>query len=231
MKEAEAFQKGETKKRVAEAAVQEEEARARAKAALADAERVEAQRRAELEAPAKAEKARRIVEAEAVAESRRLEAEGEAKAIFAKLEAEARGEYEMLEKRAEGLRRIVEACGGADSAYRLLMLEHIPTLADKAAEAISNIRFDKVVMWGGAGQNGTAATGVTSFITDLMGALPPALHTMMNIGGIKVADGVIQLVEDEATAAEAGRAPATRVATKVPVPAGNGAPEEEGTAG
>ena len=55
VREAEAFQQGETRKRVAEAAVQESENLARAKAALAEAERVEAERRAVLEAPAKAE--------------------------------------------------------------------------------------------------------------------------------------------------------------------------------
>ena len=44
---------------------------------------------------------------------RRIEAEGDAKAIFAKLEAEARGNYEILAKKAEGLREIVSACGGA----------------------------------------------------------------------------------------------------------------------
>jgi flotillin len=200
VRRAEAFELGETRQRVAQAAVAEAENRAQAKAALAEAERIEAERRAALEAPAKAEKAKRIVEAEASAESRRLEAIGEASAVYAMLEAEARGEYEKLSKKAEGLKQIVEACGGADEAYRLLMLERIETLADKAATAISNIKFDKVVMWGGAGGNGASGNGqnagVSSFVTDLMGTLPPALHTMMNIGGVKVADGLFRVEED-----------------------------------
>ena len=54
-----------------------------------------------------------IVDAEAAAEKRRIEAEGEATAIFAKLEAEARGQYEILAKKGEGLKQIIEACGGA----------------------------------------------------------------------------------------------------------------------
>ncbi len=198
VKQAEAFELGETRKRVASAAVAEAENRAQAKAALAEAERIEAERRAALEAPAKAEKARRIVEAEALAESRRLEAQGEAAAIFARLEAEARGEYEKLSKKAEGLERIVAACGSADEAYRLLMLEKIEYLADKTAEAVSNIRFDKVVMWGGAQGNGGSGAGVSSFVTDLMSTIPPALHTMMNIGGVKLNDGVLQMVDDDA---------------------------------
>lgn len=198
VKQAEAFELGETRKRVASAAVAEAENRAQAKAALAEAERIEAERRAALEAPAKAEKARRIVEAEALAESKRLEAQGEAAAIFARLEAEARGEYEKLSKKAEGLERIVAACGSADEAYRLLMLEKIEYLADKTAEAVSNIRFDKVVMWGGAQGNGGSGAGVSSFVTDLMSTIPPALHTMMNIGGVKLSDGVLQVMEDDA---------------------------------
>ncbi len=78
VKKAEAFQLGETRRREAEAAVQEAQNRAMAKAALAEAEKVEAERRAAVEAPAKAEKAKIIVAAQAEAEKRRLEAEGEA---------------------------------------------------------------------------------------------------------------------------------------------------------
>ncbi len=156
VKKAEAYQVGETRKREAEAAVLEAQNRAMAKAALADAERVEAERRAAVEAPAKAEKARIVVEAEAEAEKRRIEAEGEASAIFAKLEAEARGQYEILAKKGEGLQRIIDACGGAKEAFQLLMLEHLDNLADASAKAISNIKFDKVVVWENGAQNGTA---------------------------------------------------------------------------
>src|SRR5690606_24885537 len=106
---------------------------------------IEAERRAQLEAPAKAEKAKTIVEAEAEAEKRRIEAEGEAKAIFAKLEAEAKGNYEILAKKGEGLKQIVEACGGANQAFQLLMLEQLGMLAEQSAKAISNIKFDKVI--------------------------------------------------------------------------------------
>jgi flotillin len=133
------------------------------------------------------------------AQSRRIQAEAEAAATFAQLEAAARGEYEMLSKKAEGLKKIVDACGGPDAAYRMLMIEHIPTFADKAAEAISNIKFDKVVMWGGNGANGSPANGVSNFVTDLMGTLPPALHTMMNIGGVSVADSLVRVHPDAET--------------------------------
>src|SRR5262249_58900034 len=101
-------------------------------------------------------KARIIVEAEAEAEKRRIEAEGAAKATFAKLEAEAKGQYEILAKKGEGLQRIIEACGGSQQAFQLLMLEHLDALAQASAKAVSNIKFDKVVVWehGGNGSGG-----------------------------------------------------------------------------
>jgi flotillin len=204
VREAESYEVGETRKRVALAKVQESENRALALAAVAESERIEAERRAELEAPAKAERARRLVEAEAAAESRRIEAQGEAAAIFARLEAEARGEYEKLAKKAEGLGRIVDACGGADQAYQLLMLEHLDHLADKAAAAISNIKMDKVVVWGG-GANGSGGTdvGVGAFVRDLAGTVPPMLQMLRDIGGVRVNDRFVTLEDDVVAAAAA----------------------------
>ncbi len=183
VKEAEAFELGETRKREAEAAVLEAEHRAQAKAALAEAERIEASRRAELEAPAKAEKARILVESEAEAERQRIEAEGEAKAIYAKLEAEARGQYEILAKKGDGLRQIVEACGGSKEAFQLLMLEHFDNLVDASARAISNIKFDKVVVWEGGQKNGQSATG--NWLQNMARTLPPMMQVMKDIGGVE----------------------------------------------
>src|SRR5947209_286425 len=181
VKQAEAYQLGETRKRTAEAAVQEAQNRAMAKAALAQAERVEAERRAAVEAPAKAEKARIIVEAEAEAEKRRIEAEGQAKAIFAKLEAEARGQYEILAKKAEGLRLIIEACGGSQQAFQMLMLEHLDALTQASAQAISQIKFDKVVVWEN-GTNGNGANVTSHFLHGLARTMPPIIQVRKDIG-------------------------------------------------
>src|SRR5206468_2412879 len=188
---AEAYQRGESSKREAEAAVIEVQNRAMAKAALAEAERVEAEQRAKLEAPAKAQKARVVVEAEAEAEKRRLEAQGEASAIFAKLEAEARGHYEILAKKGEGLKQIVEACGGAQQAFQLMMLEHLEHLANASAKAISNIKFDKVVVWENGGANGRSNTA--DFLHKMAGTLPPMMQVMRDIGGIDIPDSLARL--------------------------------------
>lgn len=180
VKEAEAYQLAETRKREAEASVQEAQFRAQTRAAVADAERIEAMRRAELEAPAKAEKARTIVEAQAAAEARTIEAQAEAAAIYMKLEAEARGQYEIMAKKADAMRQIVDAAGGAKEAYQLLMLEHLDTLAETSAQAISNIKFDKVVVWDGG--NGTTS----NFLQNMSRTLPPMMHVLQDIAGVEL---------------------------------------------
>src|SRR6478735_4103132 len=189
---AQAYERGEGRKREAEAAVIEIQNRAMAKAALADAERVEAEQRAKLEAPAKAQKARILVDAEAEAEKRKLEAEGEAAAIYAKLEAQARGQYEILAKKGEGLKLIVEACGGAQQAFQLMMLEHLDKLAETSAKAISNIKFDKVVVWENGGADGRSNTA--DFLHKMAGTLPPMMQVMRDIGGIDIPANLATLV-------------------------------------
>jgi flotillin len=212
VKQAEAFQMGETRKREAEAAVQEAQNRAMAKAALAQAERVEAERRAAVEAPAKAERARILVEADAEAQKRRIEAEGQAKAIFAKLEAEARGQYEILAKKAEGLRQIIAACGGAPQAFQMLMLEHLDSMAHASAQAISGIKFDKVVVWENGGSNGQGSTSTSHFLQSLARVMPPMMQVMKDIGGVEMPEFLARLTPEprmhNGAAAETAAVPA-----------------------
>ncbi len=196
VEKANAYERGESRKREAEAAVLEVQNRAMAKAAVAEAERIEAEERAKLEAPALAEKAKVIVDAQAEAEKLRLEAAGEASAIYAKLEAEARGQYEILAKKGEGLKRIVDACGGSKEAFQLMMLEHLDTLAETSAQAISNIKFDKIVVWeNGGSQNGRNNTA--DFLHNMAGTLPPMLQVMRDIGGIEMPESLAKLAGAE----------------------------------
>jgi flotillin len=199
VKKAEAYQLAETKKREAEAGVLEAQNRAMAKAALAEAQKVEAEKRAILEAPAKAEKARTIVDAEAIAEKAKIEAQAQATAVYVRLEAEARGQYEILAKKGEGLKKIIEACGSAQAAFQLLMLEHMDALAHASAKAISNIKFDKVVVWenGGNGHNGTSNT--TNFLQSLARSMPPMLQVMKDVGGVEVPEFLAKLQADGQT--------------------------------
>ena len=194
VKQTEVFQLAETKKREAEAAVLEAQNRAMAKAAIAEAEKVEAEQRAALEAPAKAEKAKMIVDAQASAERRRIEAEGDASAIFAKLDAEARGNYEILAKKAEGLKMIVESCGGANAAFQLLMLEHLNHLTDASAKAISNIKFDKIVVWENGGKEGS---NTANFLQNMARTLPPMMQVMRDVAGIELPETLVKMRSDD----------------------------------
>ena len=207
VKRAEAYQLGESRKREAEAAVLEVQNRAMAKAALAEAERVEAEKRAKLEAPAKAEKARTIVEAEAEAERTRIDARAQADAIFAKLDAEARGQYEILAKKGEGLREIIDACGGSNEAFQILLLEHLDNLAEASSRAISNIKFDKVVVWENGGKNGQGNTA--DFLSSMANTLPPMLQVMKDIGGVELPESLVKINVDSETEAPAPQAEAT----------------------
>ena len=206
VKEAEAYQEGESRYRQAEAAVLEVQYRAQAKAALAKAEKLEAEKRAELEAVAKAQKAQTIVDAEGEAARRKIEAEGEAAAIYARLEAEAKGNYEILAKKGEGLRMIVEACGGSHQAFQMMMLEHLDKLSETAAKAISNVKFDKVVVWdGGSGGDGKTS-GTAGFLRGLASALPPMMQIMKDVGGVEMPEYFGKLVAPDADAKGGGDA-------------------------
>ncbi|QEL17123.1 flotillin family protein [Limnoglobus roseus] len=205
VKQAEAYQVAETKKREAEAAVQEAQNRAMAKAAVAQAEKVEAEKRAALEAPAKAEKAKTIVEAEAAAERQKIEAEAAAAATYAKLEAEARGQYEILAKKGEGLRKIIEACGSPQAAFQMLMLEHLDAMTAASAQAISNIKFDKVVVWE-TGGNGSGQSNTAGFLQSMARTLPPMLQVMRDIGGVEVPEFLAKLQGEPANGKPAAHA-------------------------
>jgi len=155
---------------------------------------VEAEQRAKLEAVAKAEKARIVVEAQAHAEKKRIEAEGDASAIFAKFEAEARGQYEILAKKGEGLKAIIEACGGADHAFKLMMLEHLDNLTEASAKAISNIKFDKIVVWENGSQNGMSNTA--NFLQNMTRTLPPMMQVLKDVAGIELPETLLKVEVD-----------------------------------
>jgi flotillin len=198
---AEAYERGESRRKIAEAAVLEVQNKSLAKAALAEAEKVEAEQRAKLEAPAKAQKAKQIVDAEAAAEQRRIMAQAEADAIYLKLEAEARGQYEILAKKGDGLKQIVEACGGSTPAFQMLMLEHLDNLADASARAISNIKFDKIVVWENGGANGRGSTA--DFLSGMAKTLPPMMQVMRDIGGVELPESLVKLGGDHSPGTEA----------------------------
>jgi flotillin len=82
----------------------------------------------------------------------------------------------------------------------LMMLEHLDHLADASAKAISNIKFDKIVVWeNGGGANGRSNTA--DFLHKMSGTLPPMLQVMRDIGGIDIPESLARLAGEEPAAA------------------------------
>ena len=111
--------------------------------------------------------------------------QGEADAIFMKKEAEAKGMYEILTKQALGLEQIVKAAGdNAKDAVLLLVADKLPELVRTQADAIKNIKIDKVTVWeNGGGKDGKTST--SNFISGMYKAVPP-LQEMFNMAGMQL---------------------------------------------
>lgn len=89
-----------------------------------------------------------------------------------------------MSKKADGLARVVAAAGGdARAAFQLLMVEQIPMLADSAAKAVQNIKFDKVVVWDGGHANG-APGGAAGFVQNIAHAVPPIMQVLKDVAGV-----------------------------------------------
>ncbi|MBT8318177.1 MAG: flotillin family protein [Lutibacter sp.] len=151
----------------------------------ARAKRKEAEQGADIIVPAQIDKRKIEIDAEAEAEQIRRIAKGEADAIFMKKEAEAKGIFEVLTKQAQGLDAIVKASGDdAQNAALLLIADKLPELVKTQAEAIKNIKIDKVTVWeNGGGKDGKTST--SNFISGMYKAVPP-LQEMFNMAGMQL---------------------------------------------
>ena len=151
----------------------------------ARAKRKEAEQGADIIVPARIDKQKIEIDAEAEAEQIRRIAKGEADAIFMKKEAEAKGMYEILTKQALGLEQIVKAAGNnSKDAVLLLVADKLPELVRTQAEAIKNIKIDKITVWeNGGGKDGKTST--SNFISGMYKAVPP-LQEMFNMAGMQL---------------------------------------------
>lgn len=116
-----------------------------------------ARQEAEHVVPAEIEKKKVILAAEAEAEKRAAEGRGEGDRIKNKLKGEADGTQAILEAKAKGIKDLVAAAGGAAQAVQLLTIEQIKDLTQITADAIKNIKMDKVIVWDGM-QDGKSTT-------------------------------------------------------------------------
>lgn len=185
-KEAEAEKIANASEKVQAAKALEEAYAAEKIAEDARAKRKQAEQGADIIVPAQIDKQKIEIDAEAEAEQIRRIAKGEADAIFLKKEAEAKGLYEILTKQAEGLDKIVKAAGDdSKDAVLLLIADKLPELVKTQAEAIKNIKIDKVTVWenGGGGKDGKTST--SNFISGMYKAVPP-LQEMFNMAGMQL---------------------------------------------
>ncbi len=137
-------------------------------------------------APQEIEKKRIEIAAEAEAEKVRREARGQADATLMKYQAEATGVQKVMEAKAEGYRKLIEACG-SDPAVgpTLLLIEQLPKLVAEQVKAIQNLKIDKITVWDQGGQNANGRNATTDFLSGMVGALP-RLHELAQQAGIEL---------------------------------------------
>ncbi len=182
-REAEAERVAIASEKVQAAKALEESYAAEREAETARAERVRSTQLADIVVSAEIGKRKVEIEAEAEAERIRRHAKGEADAILFK--AEAQGLYEILTKQAAGLDQIVKAASNnSKDAVLLLIADKLPELVKTQAEAIKNIKIDKVTVWeNGGGKGGKSSTA--NFLSGMYQSVPP-LQDMFNMAGMEL---------------------------------------------
>ncbi|MBI3259884.1 MAG: flotillin family protein [Ignavibacteriae bacterium] len=175
-KEAEAARRSQVAKQHAEADIQK--ARGLAQTQFLEAEQI---------VPQEIKRKKMQIEAAAEAQSKVLIAKGEAEAILAIKQAEAEGILKLLDAKAKGYKQLVEACGDdAKSASTMLLIEKLEEIVKLQAEAIKNIKIDKITVWdSGTTGDGTKGSSTSNFISQFVKALP-ALHDVASMAGLEM---------------------------------------------
>ena len=185
-REAEAERTAIAAEKVQSAKALEESYAAEKDAELARAERVRSSQMADIVVPAEIDKKKVEIDAEAEAERIRRRAKGEADAILFKAQAEAQGLLEVLTKQAQGLDEIVKAAGNnPKDAVLLLIADKLPELVRTQAEAIKNIKIDKVTVWDSGANTEDGKGSTANFISGMYKSVPP-LQEMFNMAGMQL---------------------------------------------
>ncbi|NER17125.1 flotillin family protein [Spongiivirga citrea] len=185
-REAEAERVAIASEKVQSAKALEESYAAERDAEVARAERERSSQQADILVPAEIDKKKVEIDAEAEAERIRRKAKGEADAILFKAQAEAQGLFEVLTKQAEGLDQIVKAAGdNPKDAVLLLIADKLPELVKTQAEAIKNIKIDKVTVWDSGAKTQDGKNSTANFISGMYKSVPP-LQEMFNMAGMQL---------------------------------------------
>ena len=173
---AEAMRVAEVANRAAEAAIQKAQYE------------VEIQRLAAAEIAKKETDRKQIqIAAEAEADRLRTVAKGEADGVLLKYQAEAQGVQTLLAGKAAGYKALVESTGGdTQAAATLLMIEKLEEIVARQAEAVSNLKIDKITVWDGAGGGeGGKGSSTANFVSSLVKSLPP-LQDVASMAGVEL---------------------------------------------
>jgi len=136
------------------------------------------------------------IAAEAEAERQRRVARGEADAILSVYEAEAKGIQQVLDAKAKGYQNLVNsAAGDPKAAATLLMVEKMESMVAAQAEAIRNLKIDKVTVWDG-GNNDDGSSATSNFVSSLVQSLPP-IHDVAKMAGVDLPDYLGTISEEE----------------------------------
>ena len=93
------------------------------------------------------------------------------------------------------------------------MLDHFDELIAASAQAISSIRFDKVVVWDGANGQGGGETATANWLRNMAKTLPPMLEVMREIGGVEFPEVVAKLAGVDAQDAPRSQESAPKAAS------------------
>jgi flotillin len=185
--EAEARRKGDAATAVKDAEALKEGYEAEKTAEETRAERDRATQTADVVVPAEIDKQKVVIDAEAAKQQEVLAGQARGEAIQAELEGQAKG-----------LKAIVDAAGGdPDKAAMLMIVDKLETIAKLQAEAISNIEFEKVVVFDGGASDGGANTTANwlSGITKIL----PGLHEFATMAGMTLPEMLGTKLEDTDT--------------------------------
>ena len=150
--------------------------------------------------PALVAKERIAVEAEAEAIRLKNIGAGEGENTRLKMEGEALGVRAILESRAEGFRKLVEAAGrDSQAAAMLLLAEKAPELYNIQAEAMKNVRVDKLTVVGGMNGGGGADNALGKVASDYLSLLP-SLHEGAKAFGLDLPAMMGKAAKPEGTA-------------------------------
>jgi flotillin len=145
---------------------------------------------------------RRKIEIAAAADAakQRIEAEGTASAILQIKLAEAEGMRKVLTAKADGYKLLVQACANnSQDAATMLMIEKLEEIAKLQAEAIRNLKIDKITVWdSGSSEKGSSTA---NFLSSMIKSLPP-LHEIAAMSGVNLPSYLGDLQKKDASVDE-----------------------------